>query len=696
MRKWTIIALSIMLALGAAVYFSLPPLPPEAEGNRRNLWAVLLHYKWVDRNPQKYEAARFLIDNMPYHRGKGRITHVPEEMERWRKEADSLYASVRLAGMEEKDWQDSLKRLRTKRQELLKDSVLQEVTIDDEWFEDIRCLSYRFLVEHIDNAFYMWHQSVFARNLTFDEFKEYLLPYRSVGEYGFHVSGKEWREWFGRYVPVHEAATLREAVQGYNQAANGVQGLNGRNRRKVPAGPYDFYASGKLDCVDIAHYGCNILRACGLPVMVEFNMSYLSLPGRHYHCNVWYDAKGEWRTFNAQSALPGGRDWAFDQVTNVYRMTYGARKDTPYFLKNPGECVPPLLDTPCMEDVTSNLRETAPLTLPCRIPETNRLVYLSTFHKESGGLIAVTWGEANAAQDSATFKHVLPDVLYFPVYYTETGAKSAGDPFYIKIRNKQAEKHALPGLLVGEQERGTLALQRKYPRKPKMMKVAKELVGSRFLGANKKDFSDAVVLYEIKEPPLPYLQDYQLERTGKFRYYRFQTTSKHPRANISMLEWIASSRYGYANVLPATRPDILSPTDTLRLVKERNYVKLLDAPWEKMKRKLEYDNNRQTAPGAYPNITLELKEPQIVLKVRFVPLNADNGIHGGDWFRLHYWSEDGWKSVETVQAAYEHVVFHDVPKHKLYWLENLTTGKEEMPFVMVDGKQRFLYGDIIR
>lgn len=29
------------------------------------------------------------------------------------------------------------------------------------------------------------------------------------------------------------------------------------------------------------------------------------------------------------------------------------------------------------------------------------------------------------------------------------------------------------------------------------------------------------------------------------------------------------------------------------------------------------------------------------------------------------------------------------------WLENLTTGQEEMPFVMEDGEQRFLYGDII-
>lgn len=124
-------------------------------------------------------------------------------------------------------------------------------------------------------------------------------------------------------------------------------------------------------------------------------------------------------------------------------------------------------------------------------------------------------------------------------------------------------------------------------------------------------------------------------------------------------------------------------------------MKLLDAPWKDMVWKAEYDGNRQTAPGAYPNITLWLKEPQVVSRVRFAPLNADNGIHGGDWYRLHYWEEDGWQSVGTVQADYEYVVFDNVPAHKLYWLENLTTGQEEMPFVMENGEQRFLYGDII-
>ena len=102
----------------------------------------------------------------------------------------------------------------------------------------------------------------------------------------------------------------------------------------------------------------------------------------------------------------------------------------------------------------------------------------------------------------------------------------------------------------------------------------------------------------------------------------------------------------------------------------------------------------QTAPGAYPNITLTLDEPQIVTAVRFAPLNADNGIKNGNVYELFYW-EDGWKSCGIKAAKYEFIEFKDVPINKIYWLKNHTEGKEEMPFIIVDDEQKFIYSNII-
>lgn len=57
--------------------------------------------------------------------------------------------------------------------------------------------------------------------------------------------------------------------------------------------------------------------------------------------------------------------------------------------------------------------------------------------------------------------------------------------------------------------------------------------------------------------------------------------------------------------------------------------------------------------------------------------------------------DNGWVPCGVKTAAYEFVEFNSVPANKLYWLENLTEGKEEMPFVIIDAKQQFIYGNII-
>lgn len=51
--------------------------------------------------------------------------------------------------------------------------------------------------QHIDNAFEMWRTSKYAKGLSFDDFKEYLLPYRFVRGYGFLQNGAECRKHFG-------------------------------------------------------------------------------------------------------------------------------------------------------------------------------------------------------------------------------------------------------------------------------------------------------------------------------------------------------------------------------------------------------------------------------------------------------------------------------------------------------------------
>ena len=685
----------LFLCLLAVVTSCQLDLPTEAEGNRWELYRTLLYYKYIDRDTAKYAAARFLIDNMPYHYSSARILQDNDTLEWWRATTDSIYRSV-VGGVriDEYPW-DRLHIVQKAHRGIIEAETLPDVAINRKWLCDIKEVTFGFLTDHIDNAFHVWRESPFARNLTFEEFKEYILPYRSVAGYGFNETGKRYNDMFAKYVLADSAADLRTAIQYYNTAVNVMRDINGKTRRRHPSGIYDLYSRDFHDCVDIANYGCNILRACGLPVVVEHNICYRSLPGCHYHCSVYNESDGTWQTFNAESSLPGDGDWAFAETANVYRSTYAAQKDTPPFLRADGEFVPASLNDPCMKDVTAYLAKTTSVTLPFKVKTGNKLAYLATFRKSNCGLIAVTWGLIDKKHGTVTFTNAMPGTLYFPVYYPNRNHKAFGKPFLIAMDGDSAMVRHLPYTSASSSEYNTLMLTRKYPRKPSMKHVAEELVGGRFIGSANGDFSDAVTLLEITKVPAPALLTYPLSHRGHYRSYRFQSSASHPHANISMLEWLAPDSHGYSNTMPAMRRHILAPSDTAAIRSESHLVRLMDADsWDRMLWKAEYDGNMQTAPSAYPNITLRLKEPQMVTHVRFAPKNADNGISAGDTYELHYWGE-GWRSCGMVMADYEYVEFSHVPQGKLYWLENHSRGEEEMPFLIdAQGRQTFVYYDL--
>ena len=671
-------------------------MPDHKGANEWELYRTLAYYKFIERDTAKYAAARFLIENMQYHHSNARIYKDNDTLARWRHETDSIYyLFVRGCTMATVPW-DTLRHILKVHREKMEADTLPDAVIDYRLLDNLSEITFKFLTDHIDNAFRVWRQSPFARNLTFEEFKEYILPYRSVAGYGFIETGKKYHDLFAKYILSDSMADLRTTVQYYNVAINHLRDLNGKTHRTRMAGVYDLYSRDFHTCADIANYGCNILRACGLPVVVEFNICYRSLPGRHYHCSVYNDSIDTWQPFNAESSLPGEGDWAYAETANVYRMTYAAQKDAPPFLKADDEYVPGMLNQPCIKDVTSYIAKTISLTLPFNEQTSNNLAYLATFQKNHAGLTPVTWGVIDKEKTTVTFENTMPGLLYFPVYYPDAGYKTFGEPFFVEMIGGMPVIKQLPHMDNAVAFYESVMLSRKYPRKPNMKRVADELVGGRFIGSAKGDFSDAVTLLEIREAPLPALLTYPLMRTCGYKSYRFQAPESHPHAHISMLEWLTPVTYEYANTMPAMRRHILHPSDTMSLASESGLVRLMDADsWDKMSWKAEYDGNMQTSPSGYPCITLWLKEPQVVTHVRFSPKNADNGICSGNDYELYYW-DNGWHSCGIVRAKYEFVEFVHVPKGRLYWLENKSQGGEEMPFMLdEEGRQVFVYDDVI-
>ena len=129
-----------------------------ADSNRAEMEKVLAHY---EGDTMKKEAAKFLIRNMPGHYSYvdtaviARYSHSVDSIIETMK--DSSFNSIR----------DSVNSC-AKRFNLVKLKKCQ----------DIKAISSAYLIKNIDGAFDSWQKGSWAAHLSFDDFCEYILPYK--------------------------------------------------------------------------------------------------------------------------------------------------------------------------------------------------------------------------------------------------------------------------------------------------------------------------------------------------------------------------------------------------------------------------------------------------------------------------------------------------------------------------------------
>lgn len=125
---------------------------------------VLKHYSCIPSDSLKYKAALFLIDNIGFH------TSVQSK-------SQSVYYS-RLADIEKKyKFPECKKQIYA-----LVDSVLSLENVPFMAIPDEKVVSCKYLIDNIDDAFDKWQNGNFAKHLSFEDFCEYLLPYKLTNE----------------------------------------------------------------------------------------------------------------------------------------------------------------------------------------------------------------------------------------------------------------------------------------------------------------------------------------------------------------------------------------------------------------------------------------------------------------------------------------------------------------------------------
>lgn len=587
-ESYSIIIILILLMSGCTPYDFIPK---SAGDNKDNLIAVL-NYCRKDSNQCKYASAEFLVKNMGWH--------ISEE--------------------------------------------------NDGVYSDAAILSYDFLREHIDHAVEQWQSSPYSKDLTFEEFCEYLLPYRAAYGFGHNVSGKERYDWVIEHIGLPDSITdIKELIKHYNNGVHALRERGGKRNIHYRDGLNDLLYDDYTDCADKAVQTCLNLRAIGVPCVVEHNLGYRTFKAHHYHCAVWDTQHKEWIKFNGEEVkdYPGEGDWTSAELLNLYRETYAPQAGTPYV---EGAKMPRGFVSPCQKDVTHH---TVSIEIPLDTIFKEQVPYLATFHRSETGLQPFTYGRI--VGDKAIFDHVVPTVWYVVAIYPQGKQQIISRPFWVNDASNGMASMTYADFSGVEGQTEDITIYRKYPIKERLVKRARTLIGTTIEGANHPDFWDAHLLWRLDSMPLPKVAYYPFLKTGDYKYYRLNT----PEAcEVSVLEWLTAD-----GVLP---------------ISDKNNK--------------AYDRNMTTAPTDSTSITLSLTDPQCVVGINLAPINADNAITPGHEYQLYMWSDnEGWKFHSKQRASSEGVAFRNVQKESLLWLKDISKGQEEMPFKVTNNTQSYIY-----
>lgn len=649
----------------------------KAGGNRKSLIEMLRHYK-KGKDKERYEAACFLVSNMGWHSLGGRVVSYDSRVDSLRDRADSIYYRLIKGTTAEAQEQTPLHKTLGDSSAAVAARVqaMSFAEPEIEVFEksDIQILDGHFIASQIESAFRLRREKERIRNLSFADFCEYVLPYRSIGNYPLVVESKTLSAFFGKYLHPDDTAGPEEIGARYNRVLWWLRRWHGKYPFDTTIGFPDLFYTGFHDCIDIANYCSLIFRSCGIPAAVDYNTAYKIWDTRHYMVSL-PDGNGKWMSYNPESGLPTHDTKGLYPSLNIFRLHFGKQEGNPYSLRAVGEPVPEELSDPCIEDVSRNYLSVTELDIPVTqpLPATHRLVYLASFQPGTG-LTAVTWGTVDRKKGMIHFRNVVTNHLYFPVTCGQDGKlKPYGAPFCIR----EDKKHGWQAKPVAHEEELTVPVrvERKYPRKPHLKRLAEQTVGTMVLGADDLSFADADTLGMITAPPDPYWTDLILSVRRPYRFYRIRAPKTDPHLHLAEIQFLTSRKYGYTNVdMPAMRHGQTS-TDSV-------WVRLMDEPMEKCRWKAEYDGNVQTAPEAYPDVTLKLPEPQMAECLRFVVKNAGNGIEKGHEYLLSEWGENGWEQIWIKTAEADVLDAGSLKVGTLYWLSDLTKGREELPFTV--------------
>lgn len=520
---------------------------------------------------------------------------------------------------------------------------------------DIDVVKSDSLISSLEESFLLKEESSFLKDYSFEQFLEYILPYRIVDDPLEYY----WKQDCKRHF---RSANMVDIIQAAKDINSQVKlNLSPANNGELPQSYSSLIRNGYGKCDDRSALLVMALRASGIPCSYEFVPYWGSSNNGHSFVSV---------------ILPDGKIYPLpntDKVTNdaylsrktpkIYRKVYsvqtteGRTSDVPdLFLYND------IVDVTELHQIGS--RNVQISVDKSKTTDTN---YLSVF--SPAGWIPV------ASSTSTTFSYVGTGVKV-----TDDGKKEAidlGDGIvYLPVQWKKGELFpvANPVVVTGNSVREIsldtfrcekVVLKRKFPLNMRIVDFAKTMVMGRFEGANQSDFSDAEEIYRITEIPESKIQKVNISTDKAFRYVRYL----RPKGTFSIAEFSVYHSDG--------TPVSFRPIACEAIQDDSAMMNVFDG------NPLTY---YQVGGGVDMWVGVDLYKSVRIGALGFAPRNDDNAIISTDTYELFYWNGE-WKSLGRKKTEGDSLIYDKVPENALLWLRNLTKGREERPFTYENGRQ---------
>lgn len=638
--------------------------------NRGELIKVLEHYK--NKDELKFDAACFLIGNMPYHESRIQL-QIPSAYSCYFRKIDSICHHDSSAIINE-----------LLRRQLAKDFDSIPAPVEIPAKPDIQSLTANYIIDNIEQAFDEWKNSPLLQGMSFDEFKEYVLPYRVTDESLVDDNQMLKRVIFEKIVK-EGRNDIRKPIKCYQEYVKQQRTMNYYVKSAHHIGMFDlFIPAFKMDCHNLAARTCNFFRSCGLPVVYEFTPQWPDKDSKHYWC-ASPDSNHVLQPYTPPyNNLKEDWDSDLKYVGKVYQRTFSAIKSSPYFLKNEVEIIPSYCDVATIKDVTERYHLCRTVVLPISCNSSNNLAYLSFFHTKQT-FNPVAWGKIDKRKHQVTFEKVPVNQLFFPTYMTEEGESICfGNPFMLRYdREREAiipkEFEAISDSMI------QMHLLRKYPSKRHLSEYRQTLRGACLYGAHNWNGPYDTLLV-IKNVPEPYWQEYCFENKHKYRYYRF-SPQDHLPMDIAEFEFLGKKDTGHLFKVPTKLPVF---SKEMINAETPEVMKVVGTP---MKTGPFYSNFFDENPQTFTRwgyMGMDFKLPVCITRIRLLSRTALNMIESGHRYRLLYFKDGNWIEHQTLVSEYNYLDFDSVPAGTVYWLRNLDKGKEELPFFYEDGQQIFI------